>query len=190
MKNKLYKQVDKYILDRLKEGDKKCAKRSYKHFERTAYWVKKLKPNTDEALLIAAIGHDAERIFREKVLYGKGESVIATDKIKYHQEKGAEIVCKFLEDCLADKGIVSKVYELISKHEVGGTEEQNILMDADSISFLENNVDHFLNKKVQEQGKQNIREKFDWMYNRISSDSAKEIAKPYYEDAIKRLNKI
>ncbi len=34
-----------------------------RHFWRTAYWLKKLDPKADEAMLIAAVAHDIERAF-------------------------------------------------------------------------------------------------------------------------------
>lgn len=76
---------------------------------------------------------------------------------------------------------------LVSKHEVGGNDDQNLLKDADSISFFENNVDHFVNKKVGETSKEKVKDKFEWMFNRISSEKAKQIARPWYEEAIKKL---
>ncbi len=45
---------------------------------------------------------------------------------------------------------------LVSKHEVGGNEDQNLLKDADSISFFENQVGHFLSKQTAETGKEKL----------------------------------
>jgi hypothetical protein len=39
-------------------------------------------------------------------------------------------------------------------------------------------------------GKENTKQKFDYMFNRISSKKAKQIAKPLYDKALKDLNKI
>jgi len=77
---------------------------------------------------------------------------------------------------------------LISKHEEGGNDDQNLLKDADSISFFENNVPLFLTKHVSEVGKEKVKEKFDWMFNRITSEKAKQIARQWYEEAIKKLD--
>ncbi len=82
--------------------------------------------------------------------------------------------------------MINKVVHLIRGHEVGGDNNQNILMDADSLSFVENNADIFLSR-YDELGYNKIREKFDWMFNRISDKKRKEIARPYYEDMIKKL---
>lgn len=78
---------------------------------------------------------------------------------------------------------------LVSKHEEGGNADQNLLKDADSISFFENNVPIFLNiaKKI---GKEKVKQKFDWMYNRITSKKAKQISEKWYKEAIKDLKNI
>lgn len=106
-----------------------------------------------------------------------------------HEEKGAEIITEFLKKEGANQTLIKKVKLLISRHEEGGNEEQDFLKDADSLSFFENNIPSFL-KKAREQGKENIKKKFDWMFNRISSKNAKQIAKPWYEKAVKELEKL
>jgi len=89
----------------------------------------------------------------------------------------------------ADEKLISRVKHLISKHEEGGDEDQNLLKDADSISFFENNVESFLTKK-DELGKEKVKEKFDWMFKRITSEKAREIARKWYEKALKDLKTI
>ncbi|MBI2631520.1 DUF4202 family protein [Candidatus Pacearchaeota archaeon] len=164
------------------------------HFKRTVYWVKQLKPDADEAMLIAAIAHDIERAFREEgskqMQRIKSSGMKDEDFLKYHQEKGAEIIEEFLIKNNANLKLVERVKTLISKHEVGGSDDENILKDADSISFFENNVDHFLTEYVSKLGKEKIKEKFDWMFNRITSNNAKKIAKPWYNNGINNLNKL
>ncbi len=158
------------------------------HFDRTAYWLKVLKPNADEAFLIAAIGHDIERAFRKNNPFENNNKKF-TDKIhlKNHQEKGAEILGEFLKEQNADFKIIEKVKHLILNHEIGGDTNQNILKDADSLSFLENNADIFLNK-LEKLGHNKIKEKFDWMYFRITLSKARKIGKPFYKKIIKNLN--
>ena len=46
-----------------------------KHFDRTLYWVLKLKPDADEAFQIAAYSHDIRRAFdRERANNAVGKS--------------------------------------------------------------------------------------------------------------------
>jgi len=37
-------------------------------------------------------------------------------------------------------------------------------------------------------GAEKIKDKFDWMFNRITSEKAKEIACPWYEEGLRQLN--
>lgn len=159
------------------------------HFDRTVYWFEQLKPDADEASRIAAVGHDIERAFQDpKEGFGStNKRFTDQDELKHHQEKGAEILAKFLRDNGASEECITKVKYLVSKHEVGGDVDQNLLKDADSLSFVENNADIFLSR-LDKLGYDRVKEKFDWMYNRISDAKAKEIARPFYESMIRKLN--
>ena len=184
---RLFTKVKKFV----KESFRKCGfKEQIKHLERTVYWVKKLKPNADEALLIAAFVHDIETAFAWKKLQKNYKpKFVDKNRLKKHQKEGAEIIGEFLEKQGANPEMVNRVKMLISKHEEGGNEDQDLLKDADSISFFENNVDMFL-KIAKKAGKEKVRQKFYWMYNRITSKKAKDIAKPWYRKAISDLNKL
>ena len=88
---------------------------------------------------------------------------------------------EFLEQNGPDGEWIAKVVNLISKHEVGGDEEQNALMDADSISFFETNAEMFVNKKAPIEGYAKVKAKLDWMFNRISNEEHKKLALENYE---------
>ena len=96
-------------------------------------------------------------------------------------------MAEFLRRAGADETTVVRVKHLISKHEVGGDADQNLLKDVDSVSFFENNVPHFVTKKVKELNREKVKAKFDWMFNRITAEQAKQIARPWYEVAVKTL---
>ncbi|MBU3905248.1 MAG: DUF4202 family protein [Nanoarchaeota archaeon] len=183
----LYEKVREYVYNVFEQ------KRAVKHFERAVYWLKQLKSDVDEALLIATIAHDIERSNRSEEMWEmlKEDPANLTKPkfLKYHQETGAEVIGEFLEKQGANKELIDRVKMLVSKHEEGGNEDQNLLKDADSISFFENNAEHFLDKYVKILGKEAVKIKFDWMYNRITSEKAKEIAKKWYEDAVRDLEK-
>lgn len=57
------------------------------------------------------------------------------------------------------------------------------------MSFFETNVDHFVKKYSVEVGKDLVKDKFDWMFDRITSAKAKELVKPLYEGALRQLKK-
>jgi hypothetical protein len=184
----IYTKVEQFVIDTF---DKVPDNHGVKHFIRTAYWVKQLRPDADEALLVSAVAHDIERGFITERSYSNNKSNIKgfrdEEYLSYHQEEGARIITNYLQQIGADTDFIERVKMLVSKHEVGGNDDQNLLKDADSISFFENNIDHFLTNKVLESGTDKVNEKFKWMYERITSPKAKEIVKDWYEDAITRL---
>jgi hypothetical protein len=188
MKSDLYEKSEKLVIDSFtKAGDKD----GIRHFIRAVYWTKKLKPDSDEAMHIAAVAHDIERAFRgdnevDEVFRERGFK--DQDFLNYHQSKGAEIIANFLESQGADTKLIERVKALVENHEIGGNEDQNVIKDADSISYFENNIDYFVETKAKEIGKDRVKEKFDWMYERMSSDRAKRIASKWYKDALKRLD--
>lgn len=153
------------------------------HFDRTVYWLQQLKPDADEAFLIAAIAHDIQRACRDPSI----DMADTSQSVTVHQEKGAEIVGEFLQNSGANEKFIARVKHLVSKHEVGGDEDQDLLKDVDSLSFLENNAPIFITN-LHKFGFNRLKEKFDFMYNRISDPKAKEIAKPFYEKMIEQLN--
>ena len=182
----IYKKSRNFVINSFTRINKSY---SIKHLERTVYWLKKLKPDADEALLISAIAHDIERAYRKVDMDGKKLELGYTDKgfFRPHEEIGADIIAKFLFEENVDNKTIERVKMLVSRHEEGGNEDQNLLKDADSISFFENNVKNFLDKHVKLAGKEKVKEKLDWMYNRITSDKAKDIVKKWYNNAIQKL---
>lgn len=160
------------------------------HLKRTLYWVKKIKPDASEELLIAACSHDIDRAFKsedssKKFAYAWGR------KMSEHQNKSGEIMFDFLVKEGYDAKKAKRVRELIRKHEIGGDAEQNLLMDADSLSWLEVSVPRHI-KFIEEKGltKKELKKKIDFMYERISSEKNKKIARPYYEKAIDIFEKL
>lgn len=156
------------------------------HYERTLYWLLQIKPDADLALQIAAYSHDIERAFnkikkdRTYLIYSDPNDLIK------HQIEGGNIMREFILKNTANKDLANKVKDLISKHETGGNDEQNILKDADSISYLEINAPRHV-ELLGEIPYSEIIEKFNWMYNRISTKKGKETAQPIYEKALSLL---
>jgi len=161
-----------------------------KHFEQTVAWLKRLKPDADEPMLIAAYSHDIARALRQvdsKTLF-KNKELNDPEVLKEHQEQGAQIMGEFLRDNDYDEVSVKRVENMIRHHEEGGDEESNLLMDADSLSYLEVNAKKHIGL-IDVWGKGKVERKIDWMYSRISSARAKEFAQPYYQEVKDLLNK-
>ncbi len=188
MTEDIYRQVERYVADKFTEAKDG---QGGKHVLRTVHWVKKLKPDADEALLIAAVAHDIERALRPHDSYDKirksDKGFRSDEHLTHHQTEGARIIGEYLQQIGADRKTIERVRMLVSKHEIGGNDDQNLLKDADSISFFENVIGYFVEKRVSELGNEKVKDKFDWMYNRITSDKAREFARQGYEEAIKKL---
>ena len=58
--SELFKKVDRFVRESFNDEG------TYLHSKRTVHWIKVLKPDADEALLIAGMSHDIERAFRDK----------------------------------------------------------------------------------------------------------------------------
>jgi len=187
MNQELYRKTEQFVIDSFNKADKSW---QIKHFFRTVYWIKKLKPDADDSLLISAVAHDIERAFRQEDVLKMKQYAGYTDLnwLRVHEERGAKIIEDFLERQGATTELIEKVKILVARHEEGGSDDQNLLKDTDSISFFENYVSFFLTKRIKEIGKEKVKEKFDWMFNRITSEKAKEIARPLYKEAIKNLD--
>lgn len=161
------------------------------HLERTVDWLIKLYPEADEALLIAGVAHDIERAFREEHVYRK---MFLSDNafkdsafLDYHQQRSAKIISDFLKTLDCPTKLSEKVSHLVAHHETGGDIETDLLKDADSLSFFQTNVDLFVTVKVVESSVDKVKEKFIWMFERISRPQAREFCRPLYEDAMTRL---
>ena len=184
-----YLEIVKNFVDREFQRSGR-AQHELPHLKRTLYWVLQLNPDADEAMQIAAYAHDIERAFREKTDHElKHLSFKDPFFLKDHPEKGAEIIGNLLSQNGAPSTLVDRVKMLISAHEVGGNDDQNILQSADTISFLEDQgkVDRFI-ARTKDQGKEIIKEKFQWMYERAQLPAAKKIVEPFYREAMRKLD--
>ena len=164
------------------------------HLERTVVWLLKFYPEADQALLIAAVSHDIERAFREEMVYRKmfrSDNAFQDEAfLNYHQQRSAKIITDFLKTLGCPTALSEKVYHLIAHHETGGDFESDLLKDADSLSFFQTNVDFFVTVKVKESSLEKVRNKFKWMFERITMLEAREYCRPQYEEAMTRLEQL
>ena len=164
------------------------------HLIRTGYWVKKIFPEASDSLLIAAITHDVERAFQKgrKPPSAELRGAVWDDHVynSWHSKRSA----KFVKACLRKEDarpiLIKEVGELIEHHEEGGWNEADYLKDADSISFLEINVPMFINRIPDKLSKDEVKEKFVYMFERMTNKKAKEIAEPFYRKGLEKLQNI
>jgi len=164
---KLIKLCKKFIKEKLKNQPN-----DIKHARLTAKWIKKLKPDADEALLVAGLLHDIERAF-----YGdwkKGS--IDPKKIQTHHDLSALETEKFLKDIGAPGNFIRKVESLVANHTWGGDEEQNILCDADCLASLQDKAPRWFRESKTTEQKEKTKKRILRLYERIKTTQGKHFA--------------
>jgi len=141
------------------------------HSESALRWVLILKPDADEALQIAALSHDIDR-----GITGITEKDCKDySKIKEFKKEHAIRSAKFIGELMKKQGYnptaIKKVKHLVESHEEGGDEEQNILMQADSLAYFELNIPMYLDRYGREQ----TIKKIQFMYKRLSEKARQSI---------------
>ena len=163
-----------------------------KHLLQTEVWLQRLKPEASEEMLLAALTHDMERAFPgpDSPSLDPRDGVDNPAYNIAHSERSARIVSSYLREQGASQESIEEVARLIRAHEYGGDDEENYVQAADSLSFLEVNVDVFLGWMDAGDEKWNaeaVRAKFTWMYERMQIPQARELARPLYEEAMRKL---
>lgn len=149
------------------------------HAKSTLKWIVKLKPDADYALQISALAHDIERALEPNYINNTKEKYYNyIEHKRLHSKKSAEIIVEILRRYDFDEEFLHKVEHLVLNHEFGGDLESDLLMDADSISFFEDNF--ILYYKLY--GEEKARKKIKYMYERMSNKAKKLIKNFKYED--------
>jgi hypothetical protein len=160
------------------------------HLLRSLEWLDRIAPGSSEALRLATLTHDMERAFPgpDQPVAGPGQWCDPAYNAA-HAARSARIVAEWLASLGAEGSLVAEVRELVKAHEIGGWTEANLLQAADSLSFLETNIDLFLGfARSGKRTLQEVEQKFDDTYERIQVGYARELALPMYEAAKARLS--
>jgi hypothetical protein len=156
------------------------------HLVRTRDWTLELEPDASEALQLAALTHDMERHFPGgPELDMRNQPPDDEDYNRMHSERSARIVAEFLRAQGADPVLADEVKRLILAHEFGGWREADVLQAADSISWLETNQD--VAQRWVREGRCDpewARDKHRWSFERIRLEDARQLALPFYEEAL------
>lgn len=168
---------------------KKYEYNSY-HLLKALEWLDRIAPDASEAVRLATLTHDMERAFPgpDQPIHKQLKGFDDHEYNMAHAQRSARIVGVWLREQAADEALVVEVERLITAHENGGWPEANLVQAADSLSFLETNIDLFLN--MIRSGKRSADEvavKFDYTLERIQVPYAHELALPMYEQAKMRL---
>ncbi len=153
------------------------------HSKNTLAWLLKLEPDADEALQIAALGHDIERAMeRRKVRRPDFDDY---DEFKAaHARNSALVLREIMQEYGLPAAITDDVCRLVGRHEVGGDERCNLLKDADSISYFEVNLPLYFERE----GYSETLRRTIWGYRRLSAgvrDRARSIT--YEADSLNTL---
>ena len=114
----------------------------YQHSQSILAIVLRLNPNADDALKIAALGHDIDRSIPEKRIRPE-EFIDYKEYKRQHSIRSAEIISEIMKSCGCKEDLIERTRVLIENHEVGGSGDVEILKDADSISFFQDNLSHY-----------------------------------------------
>lgn len=148
------------------------------HAKNTVQWLLKLDPGADEALQIAALGHDIERAIEERKV--RREDFDDYDQFKAaHAANSAEILKEILVECgLEDETLIQQIYDLVCRHEVGGDPRSDQLKDADSISYFDVNLPLY----YQRHGWAETKRRCVWGYGRLSEKMRRVVASLTFEN--------
>ncbi len=160
-----------------------------RHLLRTLDWLLELDPQAGDALRIAAVTHDAERAFPPVEAGRSGaDAPISPVYERWHQDRSARIVGEWLLARGAEPDFALEVVSLVSVHEDGGSPEAELLQAADSLSFLEVQVEVFAGRVARgELSEQAASAKLGRMYERITLPKARELAAPMLNPALERI---
>ncbi|RZN14859.1 MAG: DUF4202 family protein [Methanosarcinales archaeon] len=147
------------------------------HSKNTLEWLLKLEPNADDALKIAALGHDIERAIEEQKVIRK-DYISYDDFKKAHALNSAKILKEIMVECNVGKELINDVFFLVSSHETGGNRRVDVLRDADTISFFHVNLPYYSVRNDAEETKVRCL----WGYNKLSDNLKKVVANFRYKD--------
>ena len=157
------------------------------HLLRALERLDELAPAASEAVRLATLTHDMERAFPG----ADSPAMSSLDDPEYNQlhcQRSARIVTAWLREQHAPARLIGDVEQLILAHETGGTADADLVQAADSLSFLDTNVDLFLG--FVRSGRfpaSAVRWKFEHTYERIQVPRARAIARPLVKAAVARL---
>lgn len=153
------------------------------HAENTLEWLRKLDPEADQALQIAALAHDIGRAVKDQQV--RRADFKDYDAFKAaHARIGATILRGILRECGVAQSTANEACRLVELHEVGGDPRSDLLKDADSISYFEVNMPLYYRRE----GWHETKRRCIWGYRRLSV-RMKEVAKSitYRDEVLTRL---
>ena len=132
------------------------------HSINTLEWVLRLDPLADEAMQIAALGHDIERSDEKRRVQSSGFETFEQFK-EAHALNSAQILSEIMEKEGFDEALTDNVARLVAHHESGGNERENILKNADTLSFFQVCLPLYFDRH----GPERTRKRLVWGYRKL-----------------------
>ena len=146
-----------------------------RHSTNTLEWLLKFEPCADQALQLAALGHDIDRAV-------EGSKVLRSDFSDYddfkaaHARHSAEMLLEILQQCgVDDAALADELYRLVCNHEVGGDARSDLLVDADSLSYFDVNLPLYRDRNSRDE----TLRRCVWGYQRLSKRARIIVAEFY-----------
>lgn len=140
------------------------------HAENTMLWITRLRHDADEIMQLAGYGHDIERSLPDRLTYDMFDSY--DDYKRAHAERAGRIAAEIARECGYNADEVERLAYIIANGEFNSDDpEVQLLCDADSISYFDNNVTYYLKDK----GSEGTRKKMAFMYERASERAKQHI---------------
>ncbi len=155
------------------------------HSKNTLAWLLRLKPDADEALQIAALGHDIERAIGQRKV--RRANFKDFDEFKAAHAKNSEAILKeIMGECSLPAEISDDICRLVRRHEVGGDKRSELLKNADAISYFDVNLPFYFERE----GYAETLRRTLWGYRRLSAN-VRHFARAvsYESDELNRLLK-
>ena len=147
------------------------------HSINTLEWLLKQMPDAGESLKIAALGHDIERAIEKRKVRRQDYKDYNAFK-DAHALNSANILAEIMQACNINKKMIDEVFFLVRNHEIGGTDQVDILKDADSISYFDVNLPlYFMRNNLKETIRRCL-----WGYKRLSDQGKKIVAELNYQN--------
>ena len=147
------------------------------HARNTLEWMIKLEPQADEALKIAALGHDIERAISKRKI--KRENYTNYEEFKKaHALNSTEVLSKLMKNFKVKKELREDIFYLVNHHETGDNKRANLLKNADSLSFFQVNLPYYFIRNDLDETKKRCK----WGYRRLPVNLRKVVSRFSYND--------
>ena len=157
--------------------EKSSVPEDHKHSKNTLKWVLKLKPDADEALKIAALGHDIERAIKQRKV-NRSDYKSYDEFKKAHALNSANILVEIIKEYNVSEELIDEIFFLVKNHETGNGKKTDILKYADTISFFQVNLPLYFTRNSEEETKNRV----SWGYKKLPEEIKIIVSEFKYEN--------